>query len=105
MQFLLSVPPGQWYNDKGLLRIVMRGRLPNAIVDRPKVPLSVDPLDEQMRRYGSGWLRGEQLSPMMDRFVNRDAIPVQFGGTSTERFGGSSYTLIPLLLAKWMATA
>ena len=56
----------------------------------------------RVRRYGSDWLQGAKVSPLIDRFVRRDAVPVQFGGTSSEQWGGSSSALYPLLLSKWM---
>ena len=38
VRLALSIPPAQWYNDKGLLRIGMRGRLPEAAPEEPEPP-------------------------------------------------------------------
>ncbi len=40
--FLLSLPPVQWANDKGILVAAMRGRLPDRVRLREKTPLAGD---------------------------------------------------------------
>ena len=42
VEFLLSVPPVQWANDKGILVAAMRGHLPDRVRRREKTPLAGD---------------------------------------------------------------
>ncbi len=42
VEFLLSLPPVQWANDKGILVAAMRGRLPDRVRLRGKTPLVGD---------------------------------------------------------------
>ncbi len=103
VRHLLYIPPAQWYNDKALLRIAMRGRLPPEIVRRPKTPLAADPLLVRLRRDGAGWIGGATLSPAVERFVDRSRVPRLLGGS-----GGVADTdrlhedLRPLLLSLWL---
>jgi asparagine synthase (glutamine-hydrolysing) len=52
LEFLLSVPPVPWARRKLLLRHAMRGRLPRAVLERRKTPLTQSPLVEPLRRHG-----------------------------------------------------
>ena len=103
VRHLLYIPPAQWYNDKALLRIAMRGRLPPEIVRRPKTPLAADPLLVRLRRNGAGWLGGAALSPAVERFVDRSRVPRLLGGDAamadTDRLHED---LRPLLLSLWL---
>jgi len=45
LQFLLRLPPVPWCVAKELVRKVMKGHLPDAVLQRPKTPLVVDPLE------------------------------------------------------------
>lgn len=44
LQFLLRMPPVPWCVNKELTRKAMKGRLPDAVLQRPKTPLVMDPL-------------------------------------------------------------
>jgi asparagine synthase (glutamine-hydrolysing) len=100
---LLYIPPSQWYNDKALLRIAMRGRLPPEIVRRPKATLAADPLLVRLRRDGAEWIGGAALSPAVERFVDRSRVPRLLGGSGgvadTDRLHEN---LRPLLLSLWL---
>jgi asparagine synthase (glutamine-hydrolysing) len=52
LQFMLSVPPIPWGWRKHLVREAMRGRLPGAVLRRPKTPLAVMVRAEMLRRHG-----------------------------------------------------
>jgi asparagine synthase (glutamine-hydrolysing) len=45
LQFLLRLPPVPWCVNKELARQAMKGRLPVAVLQRPKSPLATDPLE------------------------------------------------------------
>jgi asparagine synthase (glutamine-hydrolysing) len=45
LQFLLRLPPVPWCVNKDLARQAMKGRLPVAVLQRPKSPLATDPLE------------------------------------------------------------
>jgi len=44
LQFLLRLPTVPWCANKELARKAMKGRLPDAVLQRPKTPLVMDPL-------------------------------------------------------------
>lgn len=52
-EFLLSLPAMQWANDKGILVVAMRGRLPDRVRLRPKTPLVGDCYEVAFRAAGS----------------------------------------------------
>lgn len=99
----LYTPPAQWYNDKGLLKIATRGRLPPEIVRRPKSPLAGDPLLARLRRDGEGWLGGRTLGEEVRRFVRPAAVPRVAGGEAEAWDAGRlQEDLRPLALSLWL---
>ncbi|MBB4636170.1 asparagine synthase-related protein [Longimicrobium terrae] len=100
--FVLSIPPAQWYNDKGLLRIAMRDRLPAPLLNRPKTPVADDPLAVRFRARGDGWLRGLRAGPNVAPWVNLARVPALTGGTSAEASGRLDADLRPLALSLWL---
>lgn len=55
IEFLLMVPPVPWLVEKELLKQAMRGVLPKPVIERPKTPLAVDPLQEELRLGNRDW--------------------------------------------------
>jgi asparagine synthase (glutamine-hydrolysing) len=102
IRFLLSVPPAQWYNDKGLLVAAMRGRLPAAILRRPKAPLPDDPLAARLRAQGSGWLGGRTLGPEVAPYVDAGRVPALTGGRAPGPGDPLWLNLRPLSLSVWL---
>jgi asparagine synthase (glutamine-hydrolysing) len=102
IRFLLSVPPAQWYNDKGLLAMAMRGRLPDAILRRPKSPLPADPLQARRRAYGDAWLGGRILGPEVQPFVDPRRVPAATGGRAPGPGDPLWLNLRPLELSLWL---
>jgi len=49
VRFLMSVPAMPWCRNKYLIRVAMRGILPDAVVKRPKAPLAGLPYLERAR--------------------------------------------------------
>ncbi|MBS0517263.1 MAG: hypothetical protein JSR90_01155 [Proteobacteria bacterium] len=71
LTFLLSVPPVPWAWKKRLLRVAMRGRLPDEVVDREKSALPRGPHIAAIRHHGLPDLaRSDDLDPYVDvRFL------------------------------------
>ncbi|HEU4558090.1 MAG TPA: asparagine synthase-related protein, partial [Longimicrobium sp.] len=103
--FLLSVPPAQWYNDKALLRLWMRGRLPRAVVWRPKTPLPDDPVDARLRALGDGWLGGRRLGSAVARWVDPARVPAWAGGGAGFPKRDAWLHVRPLALSLWLENA
>ena len=72
LQFMLSVPPVPWGWKKQLIREAMGGRLPKAVVRRPKTPLPLNARAEMIRRHGWPRLSG---SAIVERYVDPDLLP------------------------------
>ena len=102
--FLLSIPPAQWYNDKVLPRMGMRGRLPDAFLRRPKTPLSGDPLEARLRDRGAGWLGGRTLGAAVARFVDPEKVPRNVGGRGAPSDAPLWEDVRPLALSLWLET-
>ena len=102
VRFLLSVPPGQWYNDKGLLRIGMHGRLPGPLLARPKTPLAGDPLRARQKAEGEGWLGGRALGDEVAPYVDAARVSRMAGGTAAEVPEALWTHLRPLALSLWL---
>jgi asparagine synthase (glutamine-hydrolysing) len=102
IRFLLSVPPAQWYNDKGLLAAAMRGRLPPAILRRPKAPLPDDPLAARRRAHGDAWLGGRTLGPEVEPWVDPGRVPAVTGGRAPGPGDPLWLNVRPLSLSLWL---
>lgn len=103
VRFLLSIPPAQWYNDKGLLRIGMRGRLPERLLRRPKTPLADDPLRVRWREQGQAWLGGRTVTDRVRPWVDVDRVPAAAGGRSPAPPERLWQDIRPLALSLWLA--
>ncbi|OYV74363.1 MAG: hypothetical protein B7Z74_02425 [Deltaproteobacteria bacterium 21-66-5] len=79
VEFLLALPPVQWLNDKGILVVAMRGRLPDAVVYRQKTPLVGDSYGVAFRAGGVGPPTMEMFDESARQFVDPDAL---FGVTA-----------------------
>ncbi|MBV9109043.1 MAG: asparagine synthetase B [Gemmatimonadetes bacterium] len=101
VRFLLSVPPAQWYNDKGLLRLAMQGRLPAEILRRPKSPLPGDPLQVRRARDGDAWLGGRTLGAEIKPYVDAARVPAWAGGRGADDGGEAWLHLRALALSMW----
>jgi asparagine synthase (glutamine-hydrolysing) len=103
VDFALSVPPAQWYNDKGVLRLAMQHLLPQAIVRRPKAPLAGDPLRAVFERDGAGWLGERRVTSNVSAYVRAEELPIQVGGRAqralSQHLDGD---LRPLTLSLWL---
>jgi asparagine synthase (glutamine-hydrolysing) len=75
VRFLLAVPPLPWCADKDLLRVAMRGLLPDEIRLRPKTPMAGDPTLERLRHRGMAWIDHFDPVPALASYVDRGAVP------------------------------
>lgn len=80
VSYLLAVPPLPWCIDKHILRVAMRGALPDAIRLRAKAPLAGDPLHATLLKSGDRRLDLSDASPHLLRFIDRKAMPVVASG-------------------------
>jgi asparagine synthase (glutamine-hydrolysing) len=103
VRLVLSIPPAQWYNDKGLLRIAMRGRLPAPLLARPKTPVADDPIAVRAAALGDGWLGGRTAGPEVAPWVDLSRVPRLTGGASDEPPRDLSADLRPLALSLWLS--
>jgi asparagine synthase (glutamine-hydrolysing) len=102
IRFLLSVPPAQWYNDKALLRLWMRGRLPGRVVWRRKAPLAGDPLDARRKARGGEWLGRRRLGPAVRAWIDPARVPHWAGGDSRLPAHDTWLHIRPLALSLWL---
>src|SRR5262249_43751390 len=100
--FLLSVPPAQWYNDKALLRLWMRPRLPAAVTRRRKAPLPGDPSDARRRLHGDAWLGGRRLGRAVEEYVDPARVPAWAGGRAEMPDRDAWLHVRPLALSLWL---
>lgn len=79
VSYLLSLPPFPWAFQKKILRDAMAGRLPEAIVRRPKTPLSDDPSAAALRGKERSWIARHGWSGAIAHFVDRDKLESAVG--------------------------
>ena len=103
VRLALSIPPAQWYNDKGLLRIGMRGRLPARLLARPKTPVRGDPIAVRAAALGAGWLGGRRADGRVAPWVDLARVPRLAGGASAEPPRRLYEDIRPLALTLWLA--
>jgi len=75
LSYLMALPTLPVCVDKRLMRVAMRGMLPEQVLSRRKAPLAGDPLVEVMRHNGF-YLNGQfRLAPELAAYVQPDWIP------------------------------
>jgi len=98
LKFLLRLPPVPWCVNKELLRKAMTGRLPQAVLQRPKTLLLMDPLEVCQKRHS--WTPAASQAP-------RGIVPYVNWSKyieTLEQFRGSlsGEILCPMALAQWL---
>lgn len=73
LNYLLSLPPIPWCVDKTLLRLALREKLPSKLCDRPKTPLSVNPVVARLQQGDRPWQILPDLKEL-DPYVNRQQL-------------------------------
>jgi asparagine synthase (glutamine-hydrolysing) len=99
MEYLLRLPPVPWCVNKHIVRVAMRGRLPEEILSRPKSPLAGDPA---VALAADGTIRPIdqfEARPELARYVRRDDVPVVSGSRDSETL---QMNLRPFALNLWL---
>jgi asparagine synthase (glutamine-hydrolysing) len=105
VELVLSIPPAQWYNDKGLLHIAMQGRLPREVLRRRKTPVSGDPIAVRRRALGEDWLGGRRVGPEVAPWVDLERLPRETGGRGATPSDRLFADLRPMALSLWLSRA
>jgi asparagine synthase (glutamine-hydrolysing) len=74
-RFLLRVPAVPWCSDKELLRLAMKGILPDGVRLRKKTPLSLDPVCALVRGGDVSWRDRPMPQEMLGAYVDFARIP------------------------------
>jgi asparagine synthase (glutamine-hydrolysing) len=99
LRFMLRLPTLPWCADKELLRVAMRGDLPESVLRRPKAPLAGDPLIGLLRKEKSKRLTNFTPAAGLDNFVLRQRIPPLVGENIPP---DPALHLRPLSLSMWL---
>ncbi|HEX9820485.1 MAG TPA: asparagine synthase-related protein [Methylomirabilota bacterium] len=101
VEYLLAIPPMPWCFDKTILRLAMRGALPDAVRLRPKAVAAGDAVVAVLRRPAAQWVDRFEPVPALGAYVRRDRVPRMYGeGDSASVWTG----LRPLCLNYWLAS-
>lgn len=103
LRFLLRLPELPWCVDKTLLRLALRGTLPEEVRTRPKAPLPGFPEYEALR--GRGIPQAEQLFAVqgLERFVDVGRLRQLANQYAKLRPAEIELVLRPLGLAAWLS--
>jgi asparagine synthase (glutamine-hydrolysing) len=99
LRFLLRLPPVPWCTDKEIVRVAMRGLLPDPVRLRPKTPLQADQTALVLRRSRDRWWEKVPPAHAVHSYVNWDRVPRLTGDEDT------SYAwlgLAPISLNLWL---
>jgi asparagine synthase (glutamine-hydrolysing) len=99
LRFLLAIPPLPWCFDKTILRLAMRGRLPEAVRTRPKTVAAGDAVVAMLRRPGGAWVDGFEPVAALGAYVRRDRVPAVRGRQDADEVWTN---LRPLCLNYWL---
>jgi asparagine synthase (glutamine-hydrolysing) len=83
-EYLMAIPPVPWNFDKGIMRLAMRGLLPDTIRLRPKTPLACDPLRSRLEKPECAGIDDFTAHPDLAAYVDRSRIPKLAGGQSRQ---------------------
>ena len=75
VEYLLAIPPMPWCFDKTIVRLAMRGALPDAVRLRPKTVAAGDPVPAMLRSSEADWIDRFDAAPTLARFVDRARVP------------------------------
>lgn len=99
LRFMLRLHPLPWCADKELLRMAMRGALPEKVLRRPKSPLAGQPLAGLLRKGGSDWLASFVPAAELNSFVVQKRIPPLVGKDASQ---AASTDLRPFSFNLWL---
>jgi len=70
VEYLLAIPTVPWRVNKHILRLALKDKLPEAVINRPKTPLAGDPALQLVRHASVRWLDSFEVNPQLRAFVN-----------------------------------
>jgi asparagine synthase (glutamine-hydrolysing) len=100
VEYLLAIPSLPWCFDKTILRLAMRGMLPERVRWRPKTPAAGDAVVAALRRPEARWVDRFEPLPALHAYVRRDRVPPVSGDDDSARVWTA---LRPLCLNYWLA--
>lgn len=104
VNYLLAIPPMPWFENKTLLRLSMRGLLPEPVRLRPKAALARDPFHVHLRQSGLQWEHHFDTAPQLEKYVDKTTF-LQVARTYAKGCISEydSYVVTrPLSLAHWL---
>lgn len=99
VEYCLSLPAFPWCIKKEVLRVAMRGILPEPVRLRAKAPMGGHPHHVLLQQKSAAWIDGFVAAPGLERYVAREKIP------SVTNDGDPFSTWInlrPLSLNRWL---
>jgi asparagine synthase (glutamine-hydrolysing) len=100
--FMLAIPPMPWCPNKALLRIAMRGRLPEAVRRRPKRPLACDPIVARLRLQPSRNLLAFEPAARLAEYVDLESLAAASGRLTMMTPSEVWMNLRPRDLSSWL---
>jgi asparagine synthase (glutamine-hydrolysing) len=99
VEYLLSIPAIPWCVNKEILRSAMAGKLPEAVLNRPKTPLAGDPALYQVEESKVRFVDNFEPVPKLAEFVDLTACPRLAGEQNVDRLWTN---LRPFGLNDWL---
>jgi len=99
VEFLLSIPAVPWCVNKEILRVAMAGKLPTAVLNRPKTPLAGDPALRRVKESSVRFVDNFKPVSALWKFVNIAACPAVAGEQNSDRLWAN---LRPFELNHWL---
>jgi asparagine synthase (glutamine-hydrolysing) len=99
IEYLLAIPPMPWSFDKTIVRLAMRGSLPEPVRRRPKTVAASDPIIALLQTPDARWVDHFEAVPALHRYVDRERVPRVCGETDQS----AVWTNVrPLCLNYWL---
>jgi asparagine synthase (glutamine-hydrolysing) len=99
VEYLLAIPPMPWSFDKTIVRLAMRGSLPERVRRRPKTVAASDPIVALLQTPDARWVDHFEAVPALHRYVDRKRVPRVCGETDQN----AVWTNVrPLCLNYWL---
>ncbi len=100
VNYLLAIPPIPWFMFKGIIRVAMKGKLPESVRLRPKTPLAGDPIAPLLQAPILEWLNTWNPTLELGYYVDCNKIPVICGMSVGN--GEALINMRPLSLNYWL---
>jgi len=99
LRYLLALPALPWCADKELLRLAMRGVLPEPVRLRGKSPVADDWLAALLKRGPRPWQKPKVSAPLLARYVAWERVPELSGTEGSDELWRD---LRPISLHYWL---